>query len=184
MFYVLIPIAIILVVFLLIMASYNQLVRLKSMAHEAWSGIEVQLKRRYDLIPNLVDIVKGYAQHEKNTFKEVVQMRTAAMQATTVEDKQAAEIGLTGALKTVFALAEQYPDLKANQNFLELQKELSSIEHELQLSRRYYNGAVRNYIISIHQFPSNILAKFFGFKEMDYFELNSDQERSVPKIKF
>lgn len=184
MFYILVPVAIILLALLWIMTSYNQLVRLKSMAQEAWSGIDVQLKRRYDLIPNLVEIVKGYATHEKDVLSNVTRLRTESMNATTVHDKQAAEVGLSGALKTLFAVSENYPDLKANENFLALQTQLSSVEQELQLARRYYNGSVRNYVICMYQFPSNLIAKLFHFTEMSYFELDNDQERSAPKIKF
>ncbi|MBM17720.1 MAG: hypothetical protein CL947_01470 [Epsilonproteobacteria bacterium] len=184
MFHILIPVAVLLLIALWVMSTYNQLVRLKLMAQEAWSGIDVQLKRRYDLIPNLVEIVKGYSFHEKNILTDVTRLRTQSMQATTIKDKQVAETELAGTLKILFAFAENYPDLKANENYLALQKELSFIEQELQLSRRYYNGSVRNYVISIEQFPSNIIAKLFGFSGMSYFEITTDQERSAPNIKF
>lgn len=165
-------------------ACYNRLVSLRSMAEEAWSGIDVQLKRRYDLIPNLVEVVKGYSIHEKEVLTDVIRLRTESMNATEVDQKETAEIGLASSLKTLFAVAEQYPDLKANENFLTLQKELSSIEQELQYARRYYNGSVRNYVISIKQFPSIMIAKLFAFMPMSYFELSSDKEREVPSAKF
>lgn len=168
----------------LFVMSYNRLVHLQSLVKEAWSGVDVQLKRRYDLIPNLVETVKGYSFHEKGILEDLVRARAASMGAVGLPDKQQAEASLTQSLKTIFALAEQYPNLKANENFLALQKELSSIEHEVQLSRRYYNGTVREYTIAITQFPSNVTAKLFGFTPASYFELSSEQERDVPRIKF
>lgn len=167
-----------------IITSYNGLVHSKSLVQEAWSGIDVQLKRRYDLIPNLVNIVKGYSIHEKNIIEDIVNARAASMGAVKIDQKEKAELNLNHSLKTLFALAEQYPNLKANENFLELQKELSNIEDELQLSRRYYNGAVRNYSIKIMQFPSNIIAKMFAFNPASYFEMTRAEEREVPEIKF
>ncbi len=164
--------------------KYNGLIHLKTMLDEAWSCIDVQLKRRYDLIPNLVSVVKGYSIHEKNVLEEVVRLRSAAMSAHGVTEKSAAESGLTGTLKTLFAVAEQYPNLKANENFLMLQKDLSNIEQEVQLARRYYNGTARDYNKSILSFPSNIIANFFNFTQAPYFELNSAQERDVPKVQF
>lgn len=176
-------------VFLLAMAvfiisNYNQLVSGKSLVEEAWSGIDVQLKRRYDLIPNLVNIVKGYSIHEKNIIEDIVNARAASMGATQVNQKEKAELNLNHSLKSLFALAEQYPNLKANENFLALQKELSHIEDELQLSRRYYNGAVRNYSIKLMRFPSNMIAKMFAFSPASYFETTQAEERNVPEIKF
>jgi len=164
--------------------SYNRLVQLKSLCQEGWSGIDVQLKRRYDLVPNLVGVVEGYKIHEKEVLENVTKMRAASMSATTVDQKADAEKGLSGALKTLFAVAENYPDLKANENFLSLQQELSSLETEIQLSRRYYNGAARNYNIAVRSFPSNVVANMFGFAAVDYFELDNAQEREVPKVKF
>ena len=163
---------------------YNKLVHLKAYAKEACSGIDVQLKRRYDLIPNLVQTVKGYATHEKEVFENVARMRTAAMGATGVQGKSEAESGLSGALKTLFAVSESYPELKANVNFLELQKQLSAIETDLQLSRRYYNGATRNYNIATQVFPSSIIASIGGFKAEPFFELSGDNERENPTVKF
>ena len=164
--------------------AYNGLVRLKAMVDEAWSGIDVQLKRRYDLIPNLVATVKQYAAHEKGVFEEVARARSVSMHATTVEQKSDAEKGLSAALKTLFAVAENYPTLKANENFMALQKELSLLESEIQLSRRYYNGTARNYNIKVQTFPSSIAARFAGFEKVAYFELDNPQERQAPKVSF
>lgn len=161
---------------------FNSLVSSKATVNEAWSGIDVQLKRRYDLIPNLVALVKQYSTHEKNVFEKVAQLRSASMNATGVEQKSQAEAGLTQALKTLFAVAESYPELKANENYLSLQKELSSIEQEIQLSRRYYNGATRDYNILTQRFPSNIVSGMFGYSPVPYFELDNPAERQAPRI--
>lgn len=166
------------------MGVYNSFVRLKALVDEAWSGIDVQLKRRYDLIPNLVATVKGYSSHEREVFENVTKMRSAAMNATTIEAKSQAEAGLTGALKTLFAVAENYPELKANQNFLSLQQELSSIETELQLARRYYNGAARNYNVGVSTFPATLVAKATGFEKASYFEVSHETERNAPTVTF
>ncbi len=165
-------------------AIYNKLVRLNTLVEEAWSGIDVQLKKRYSLIPNLVETVKGYAKHEKETFEKVVQARNLAQTATTIEGHQAAENQLNKALVNLFALAEQYPDLKANQNFLQLQEELSVIEQDIEKSRRYYNGTVREKNILVDSFPSNILANIFGFIKSKFFELDNETERALPQVKF
>lgn len=165
-------------------ATYNRFVHLKALLDEAWSGIDVQLKRRYDLIPNLVATVKGYSSHEKEVFENVAQMRSAAMAATNIPDKAQAEVGLAGALKSLFAVAENYPELKANHNFLTLQHELSSIETELQLARRYYNGAARNYNVGIATFPAAIVASMSGFEKASYFEVSRESERTAPTITF
>ncbi|EKD48862.1 MAG: LemA family protein [uncultured bacterium] len=165
-------------------SRYNRLVTLKSFSQEGWSGIDVQLKRRYDLIPNLVGVVEGYKIHEREVLENVTKMRAASMGATTIDAKAHAEAGLTGALKTLFAVAENYPNLKANESFLALQQQLSSLESEIQLARRYYNGAARNYNVAVHSFPSNVIASMFGFAAISYFELNSAQEREVPRVKF
>ncbi len=167
-----------------IAGTYNSFIRLKALLDEAWSGIDVQLKRRYDLIPNLVSTVKGYSIHEKGVLEEVTRLRSASMQATTLDDKAKAESQLTQTLKTLFAVAEQYPNLKANENFMALQKELSAIEDELQLSRRYYNGTARNYNVGVTSFPSSVIASFFGFAKVPYFELTAPGERDVPKVNF
>ncbi len=144
----------------------------------------MQLKRRYDLVPNLVAVVKQYSFHEKEVLENVTKMRAASMGAQTIDQKAEAEKGLTGALKTLFAVTENYPELKANESFLSLQQQLSTLETEIQLSRRYYNGATRNYNISVASFPSNIVANMFGFAKARYFELGSEEEREAPKVNF
>jgi len=163
---------------------YNSLVRLRNMSEQSWSDIDVQLKRRYDLVPNLVETVKGYASHEKDTFEKVVQARNAAMQASSPADRAQAENMLQSTLRSLFALAESYPELKANQNFIELQKELSNIEEQIQLSRRYYNAVVRDLNTRIETVPSNVVANMFGFTKKEYFELESAEERRSPQVKF
>lgn len=165
-------------------AIYNKLVKFRTLVEEAWSGIDVQLKKRYSLIPNLVETVKGYAKHEQETFEKVVNARNQAQSASTVEDQQAAENQLNRALVNLFALSEQYPELKANQNFLKLQEELSVIEQDIEKTRRYYNGTVREKNILIDSFPSNILANLFGFVKSKFFELDSEAERVLPQVKF
>jgi len=163
---------------------YNKLIRFRTMVDEAWSGIDVHLKKRYDLIPNLVNTVKGYASHEKELFEKLAGLRAEGMGANTVKDHIAAETGITRALGQLFAIAENYPELKANQNFVELQREVSGIESDLQKARQYYNGTVRNYNIMIDQFPSNLIASYTKHVPAEFFELSSDAERSVPEIKF
>lgn len=165
------------------MNIYNTLVRLKNMTQEAWSGIDVQLKRRYDLIPNLVETVKGYAAHETELFEKVTLARTKAINAHGVEGKAAADASLGGALKTLFAVAESYPELKANTNFLELQKTLAHIETDIQLARRYYNGATRDFNMTTQMFPSSIVARMAGFSALPFFEVDSE-ERDNPEVKF
>ena len=167
-----------------IISTYNHFIRLSNMLKEAWSGIDVQLKRRFDLIPNLVETVKGYTKHEKDVFENVTKARAQSIQATNVQDKAIAEGNLSHALKTLFAVAENYPELKANENFLKLQQELSTIEGDLQLSRRYYNGTVRNYMIALTRFPSNIIGSMAHFEPAAYFEVGTEEERSNPQIKF
>mgnify|MGYP000030867138 CR=1 FL=1 len=166
--------------------SFNRLVTIVNRAKEAWADIDVQLKRRYDLIPNLVNTVKGYATHESTVFEKVTVARTKAMTASGPTDKAQAEGELSGTLKTIFALAEAYPDLKANQNFLELQRELSDTENKIQAARRFYNGNVRDLTTMIEAFPSNIIAKSFGFEKMAFFELAEDEQaaRNPVEVKF
>ncbi len=166
-----------------VIAIYNGLIRLKNKCSEAWSDIDTQLKRRYDLIPNLVETVKGYAQHEAGTLEKITQARTAAMNAKSLPEKEQAELSLTGALKTIFALAENYPDLKANQNFLDLQKNLSEIEEHIQLSRRYYNATVRDFNTKIEVFPNNLIAKPMGFAQREFFEADEGEKQTV-KVDF
>lgn len=168
---------------ILVIAPYNNLVRLKALTDEGWSGIDVQLKRRYDLIPNLVAVVKQYSFHEKDVLENVTKMRSSALGAQTVTEKADAEKGLSSALKTLFAVAENYPQLKANENFLQLQQQLAQIETEIQLGRRYYNGAARNYNIAVASFPSNIIAGLFHFVKAPYFEIGAE-ERETPQVKF
>lgn len=172
-------------IFLIIWAvtAYNNLIGLKTLVDEGWSGIDVQLKRRYDLIPNLVALVKQYTAHEKDVLEDVTKMRAISMRATDHEERVAAEQGLTAALRTLFAVSERYPMLKANENFLSLQEQLASLETEIQFSRRYYNGATRNYNASVQSFPVNMVAKLFGFLPAVYFEI-VPQERELPKVKF
>ena len=157
--------------------------KLRVLVDEAWSGIDVQLKRRYDLIPNLVETVKGYAKHEKELFEKVAALRTSAMNATSLEEKGKLENQLTGTLKTLFAVAENYPELKANENFIKLQDELSMIEQELSNSRRYYNGAVRDFNTKIQVFPANIIAGMLGFKSREFFEAAEEEKQNV-KVSF
>lgn len=163
---------------------YNKLVKLRTLVEEAWSGINVQLKKRHDLIPNLVETVKGYATHERETFDSVTKARAGAMQATDVKSREAAENNLNAALIRLLAVAEQYPELKANQNFLQLQDQLSVIESDIEKSRRYYNGTVREKNIVIDTFPSNIVANMFKFEKSLFFELENESEKAVPQIKF
>jgi LemA protein len=163
---------------------FNGLVRTRQMASEAWSGIDVQLKRRSDLIPNLVDSVKGYAAHERDVLAQVTELRGAAraLPADDVGRRALAESALSLALGKLMAVVESYPDLKASGNFLALQQELSGLESEIQMARRYYNGAVRNLNILVQSFPSNLIAGLFGFASRDYFQLSDDAERAVPAV--
>jgi LemA protein len=163
---------------------YNSLVRTGQMANEAWSGIDVQLKRRGELIPNLVESVKGYASHERELLQRVTELRNAAqaLPTTDVEHRAEVEGALSVAVKRIMALAEAYPDLKANANFLELQRELSKLEDELQMARRYYNGTVRNVNTLVQSFPSNLVAGVFGFAEHKFFELSDASEGAVPQV--
>jgi LemA protein len=164
---------------------YNGLVSLRSRAGEAWADIEVQLKRRYDLIPNLVNTVKGYATHESSAFENVTKARAAAMGASSLVDKAGAENMLTGALKSVFAISEAYPELKANTNFLSLQNELSDTENKIQAARRFYNANVRDLNIKIESFPSNIFASMFGFMKKEFFDLGEgDAAQNPVEVKF
>ena len=162
--------------------AYNRFITLVNRAKEAWSDIEVQLKRRYDLIPNLVNTVKGYAAHESTAFEKVTQARSAAMGAGNLAEKSQAELGLTGALKSLFAIAEAYPDLKANQNFAELQRELSDTENKIQASRRFYNGNVRDLNTAVETFPNNLIANFFKFAKLEFFELEEGEEAAKQPV--
>ena len=163
---------------------FNGLVRTRQMANEAWSGIDVQLKRRSDLVPNLVESVKGYAAHERTVLEQVTELRTRAraLPEGDVAARAQAEGALSAALGRLFALAENYPELKASSNFLGLQQQLSDLENELQMARRYYNGTVRNLNVLVQSFPSNLLAGLFGFTARDYFELSDAGERAAPVV--
>ncbi len=164
-------------------ALYNGLIKLRNRVDEAWSDIDVQLKRRYDLIPNLIETVKGYAKHEKGVLESVTEARTRAMGASDPKDQIEAENMLSGTLKSLFAVSENYPDLKANENFLELQKELSDTENKIQASRRFYNGNVRDFNTKIQTFPNNVVAGTLSFKERDFFEAEEGEKENV-KVKF
>ena len=163
---------------------YNNLVGLRVRADSAWSDIDVQLKRRHDLIPNLVETVKGYAGHEKSTFENIAKFRSMAMQATGPAEQAQAEGQLTMALKSLFAVAENYPQLRASENFTALQKSLSEIEDNLQNARRYYNAVVRDLNTSIQVFPKNLVASMFGFQQRAFFGLDAAAERETPAVKF
>ncbi len=177
-------IAIVAVLTVALVIIYNALVALKNRTKEAWADIDVQLKRRYDLIPNLMETVRSYAAHESGVFEKVTEARTAAMEAQTTEDKIAKENALSQTLKNLFAVAENYPELKASANFIELQRELTDTEDKIQAARRFYNGNVRDLSIKIESFPSNIVANIFGFKPMALFEIAGEEERAVPKVSF
>jgi len=164
--------------------AFNSLVKLKNRAKEAWSDIDVQLKRRYNLIPNLVETVKGYASHEKELFAKVSEARSRAMGGGSVQERAQAENALSSTLKTLFAVSESYPELKASTNFLELQRELRDTEDKVQAARRFYNGNVRDLNIKIEVFPSNMVASIFGFKKMELFEIEEPAERKAPEVKF
>jgi len=170
-----------------LISIYNGLIKLKNRVKEAWSDIDVQLKRRYDLIPNLVETVKGYAKHESETLENVIKARNEAMAAQKggdAKEQAQAENMLSSTLKSIFALAEAYPDLKANQNFLELQRELTDTEDKIQAARRFYNGNVRDFNTKIEVFPNNILAGMMNFKKFEFFEVGDEKERDAVKVSF
>lgn len=180
----LIIVAVVLALAFYVIGIYNRLVKLRTHVSEAWSGIDVQLKKRYDLVPNLIETVKGYASHERETLESVTQARVAAINAKGIENQQQAENQLTRAISGLFAVAERYPELKANTNFLQMQQDLSAIEQDIERSRRYYNGTVRDQNILIDSFPSNLVANAFGFLKSPFFELETEAERAVPKVSF
>lgn len=167
-----------------LVTTYNRLISLKNRASEGWSDIDVQLKRRYDLIPNLVATVKGYAKHEEGVFTKVTEARSQAMNAQGVEAKAQAENMLTGALKSLFAVAEAYPDLKASVNFSKLQDELSDTENKIQAARRFYNGIVRDLNTMLESFPSNIVGNLFKFAKREFFEIENEAEKQNVKVEF
>ncbi len=164
--------------------TYNGLIKLKVRTDEAWSDIDVQLKRRHDLIPNLVNTVKGYAAHEKELFEKVTEARANAMKAQSLEEKGKAENMLTETLKSLFAVAENYPQLRASENFLELQRELSDTENKIQAARRFYNGNVRDLNTKIQVFPDSIVANLLNIKKREFFEIGEPEEREKPEVKF
>ena len=163
---------------------YNKFIRLRNMVEEGWSGTEVQLKRRANLIPNLLETVKGYMGHERELLSKVTELRSQSMQERAVGEKARLEEKLSHSLANVFAVAEGYPDLKANQNFAELQAELSEIEDQIQLARRYYNGTVRNLNIQVESFPGNIIAGIFKFTRAEFFEIEDPGDRTLPEVSF
>jgi len=180
--YVIIGVIAILILWLI--AVYNGLIKSRNRTREAWSDIDVQLKRRYNLIPNLVETVKGYAKHERELFEKVTKARTQAMQAGTPEEKGKAENILSGTLKTLFAVSENYPNLKANENFAKLQDELSDTENKIQAARRFYNGNVRDFNTKIEVFPNNLVAGMMKFEKFEFFEIEEAAERANVEVKF
>lgn len=178
-----IVIAVIVLAVIWLIAIYNSLITWRNRVNESWSDIDVQLKRRYDLIPNLVETVKGYATHERELFEKVTQARTAAMSAKTMKEHAESENMLSDTLKTLFAVAENYPDLKASQNFLQLQDELSDTENKIQAARRFYNGNTRDYNTKLQVFPNNLIAGAMGFKAAEFFETTAAEKENV-KVKF
>ena len=175
---------ILVVIAVVLVGMYNSLVQLRVRADSAWSDIDIQLKRRHDLIPNLVETVKGYAAHEKGTFENIAKFRSQAMQATTPADKAQAEGQLSGALKSLFAVAENYPELKASEQFTGLQSSLNSIEDNIQNARRYYNAVVRDFNTRVQSFPTNIIAGMFGFQARQFFEMETPADRENVAVKF
>ena len=180
--YILIGLGVLLVVWLI--ALFNRLVTLKNRVAEAWADIDVQLKRRYDLIPNLIETVKGYASHEKGLLEKITQARSEAMNAGSVEQKGVSENALTSTLKSLFAVSENYPDLKANQNFAKLQDELSDTENKIQAARRFYNANVRDFNTAIEKFPGNLFAKAMNFVSKEFFTIDDETQRQTPEVKF
>ena len=172
------------VLFIWTIMIYNKLVSNRNMADEGWSSIDVQLKRRADLIPNLIQTVRAYMKHEEGLLSRISELRSQSIAARQVSDQSKAEGELSRSLGQLFAIAENYPDLKANQNFLQLQNQLSDMEEHIQMARRYYNGSVRNYNIQVESFPDMIIASSFKFRKKDYFELVNPVEREVPKVDF
>ena len=177
-------ISIISIIFLYLVFVYNNLIKNKNLVEEGWSGIDVQLKRRSNLIPNILNSVKGYMSHEKNLLEEITELRSQSNATNTVIDQGKAESALSGSLMSLFAVAENYPELKANSNFLDLQKQLQEIENNIQMARRYYNGTVRNNNVLIESFPTNLVANTFNFETADFFEIEDQNLRDVPIVEF
>ncbi|MBI4280736.1 LemA family protein [Candidatus Uhrbacteria bacterium] len=182
--YLWIIIAVVVLVLLWLIGAYNSLVSRRRRVDEAWADIDTQLKRRYDLIPNLMETIRGYAKHEAGIFERVTKARSEAMSAQGPAEHGRTENMLTETLKSLFAVAENYPDLKASANFIQMQDELSDTENKIQAARRFYNGNVRDYNTVTEQFPTNLVAGPFGFKERQFFELTEESEREAPKVKF
>jgi LemA protein len=176
--------AVVVVILLYAVFAFNRLVRQRNKVREGWSGIDVQLRRRTDLVPNLVEVVKAYAAHERGVFEEVAQKRASSIAASSVDGQASAERALSGSLGRLLAVAEAYPELKANKNFLDLQGQLAEIEDQIQMSRRYYNGTARNLNISIQSFPDVLVARALGFSEVPYFELDNRAQGEAPQIAF
>jgi LemA protein len=177
-------VAIVGVLIIFVIAAYNSLIQLRVRTESSWSDIDVQLKRRHDLIPNLVETVKGYAAHEKGTFENIAKWRSAAMSATTPEDRGQAENQLTGALRQLFAVAENYPQLRASEEFLSLQGSLQEVESTIQNARRYYNAVVRDYDTKLQTFPTNLLAGMMGFQPKQFFQVDPPSDRENVAVKF
>lgn len=177
-----VSIIIAIVILLWFIITYNTIIRDRNLIREGWSGIDVQLKRRHNLIPGLVETVKAYSIHERKLFTEITEKRSMSGQLQNLKDKAAAETDISGMLKNLFVVVEAYPDLKANVNFLDLQSQLIDIEDQLQYSRRYYNGTIRNYNIRVESFPGNIIAGIFGYKPEEFFELTLSTERKSPQV--
>jgi LemA protein len=179
--YIFVGAAVTIVLWLIIV--YNLFVKDRNLIKEAWSGIDVQLKRRHNLIPGLVETVKAYSKYERALFNEITEQRSKTINIENIKDKATAENDISGKLKSLFAVVEDYPDLKANVNFLDLQNQLTEVEDQLQYARRYYNGTVRNYNIRVESFPSNIIANIFDFKQEEFFEITLATERRTPAVK-
>ena len=176
--------AVIVLIILWLIGVYNSLIRLRNRVKEAWSDIDVQLKRRYDLIPNLMETVKGYMKHEEGVLTKVTEARASAMNAKGIEEKGKAENMLSNTLKSLFAVAENYPDLKASQNFLQLQDEISDTENKIQAARRFYNGQVRDFNTKIEVFPNNLIAGMLKFTAWEFFAIEDAKEKEAPQVKF
>jgi LemA protein len=180
----LIIIGVVLILAVWLVGIYNSLIKNRNLVKEGWSGMEVQLKRRADLIPNLLETVKGYMGHERGVLEKVTEMRARGLHTENMEERAKLEGALSRSLANLFAVAEGYPDLKANQNFLDLQTQLSDLEEQIQMARRYYNGTVRDYNIRVESFPSNLVANLFAFKQADFFEIAEEIDRAVPGVSF
>lgn len=177
-------IIVVVAIVLWLIGTYNKLIRGRNRVDESWSDIDVQLKRRHDLIPNLINTVKGYAKHEEGVFTKVTEARAAALSAKSPKEQAQAENILSGTLKSLFAVAENYPELKANENFLDLQRNLADTEDKIQASRRFYNGNVRDYNTSLQVFPTNLIAGPFSFKAREFYEIEDAAEKTAPNVQF